>query len=150
MLNMVLNKNFRAFIALLNENDGRYWVVGGYAVNMHGYPRYTKDIDCWIEPANNNIQKLLSAITDFGFGSLGLQEEDFESPDNIIQLGCAPQRIDILTDVDGITFDGSFVRMKQNEIENTKINFLSIDDLIIAKKRQGDCKIGLMRSSLKK
>jgi sugar phosphate isomerase/epimerase len=91
---MALNKDFKEFIRSLNDNNVRYLAIGGYAVNLHGYPRYTKDIDFWIQPKSKNIQDILSAIKDFGFASFGLNENDFKSPDNIIQLGHAPNRID--------------------------------------------------------
>lgn len=73
---MKLSQNFREFIQLLNEKSVRYLVVGGYAVNLHGYPRYTKDLDFWIWTGGDNIKNLLAAISDFGFGSLGLTESD--------------------------------------------------------------------------
>jgi hypothetical protein len=109
-------------------------VIGGYAVNLHGYPRYTKDIDFWIEPTKKNIQKLLSAIEAFGLGSLDLNEEDFTSPDDIIQLGRAPRRIDILTDVEGLDFKVCFDQKNQIQLDKVNVNFLEIQDLIIAKK----------------
>lgn len=132
---MTLNKEFKEFIVLLNDHSVKYLIIGGYAVNLHGYPRYTKDIDCWIEPSEKNIDRLLAAITDFGFGSLGLEKKDFMSPDDIIQLGRAPYRIDLLTAVDGIVFEKCFNRKDQISVDDeTKINFLGIDDLIKAKK----------------
>jgi hypothetical protein len=109
-------------------------VIGGYAVNLHGYPRYTKDIDFWINPNQENIQKLLSAIEDFGFGSLGLKKEDFMSPDDIIQLGRAPRRIDILTDVEGIDFKVCFDQKTKIDIDGINTNFIGIQDLITAKR----------------
>ncbi len=67
----MLNPDFKEFIELLNANDVRYLVIGGYAVALHGYPRYTKDIDIWIETDEQNAQKLVQALDQFGFGSLG-------------------------------------------------------------------------------
>ena len=81
---MVLDKDFKEFIELLNVHKVKYLVIGGYAVNFHGYPRYTKDIDFWIY--KDNISNLLKAIAAFGFDSLGLDMEDFTNPENIIQL----------------------------------------------------------------
>lgn len=84
---MVLDKNFREFIGLLNAHEVKYLIIGGYAVNFHGYPRYTKDIDFWVWLNRDNIHHVLNAIKAFGFGSLGLSEADFLNPKNIIQLG---------------------------------------------------------------
>jgi hypothetical protein len=129
-----LNKDFKEFIELLNENRVNYLVIGGYAVNLHGYPRYTKDIDFWIEPTEKNIQKLLIAIEVFGFGSLDLKEEDFMNTNNIIQLGLAPRRIDILTAVEGLDFKACFNQKNQILLDEININFLEIRDLIAAKR----------------
>ncbi len=134
---MVLEKDFREFIELLNEHDVAYLIIGGFAVNLHGYPRYTKDIDFWIWLTRENIQKLIQAIKDFGFGSLGLTESDFSSPDNIIQLGLEPYRIDLLVDVEGVDFQKCFARRNEVELGKTKIYFMGLQDLIAAKKTAG-------------
>ena len=83
---MVLDKNFKEFIRLLNENDVKYLVIGGFAVAYHGYPRYTKDIDFWIWANPDNADKVLKTIQDFGFGMLGLKKEDLLIESNVIQL----------------------------------------------------------------
>ena len=77
----MLNQDFKEFIQLLNANKVKYLVIGGYAVAIHGHPRYTKDIDIWIEMSSENAQKLMTALTEFGFGSLGLKPKDFQAPD---------------------------------------------------------------------
>jgi hypothetical protein len=100
----MLNQDFKEFIQLLNANQVKYLVIGGYAVAIHGHPRYTKDIDIWIETSPENSQKLMEALIEFGFGSLGLNVEGFQSPDQIIQLGYPPNRIDLITTPDGIEF----------------------------------------------
>lgn len=81
---MVLNKDFREFIQLLNVNEVRYLVVGGYAVAFHGYPRYTKDLDLWIWLDQKNAEKKLQILKDFGFGTLDLTINDFMNPDQVI------------------------------------------------------------------
>lgn len=106
---MELDKDFRQFIELLNEFEVKYLVIGGYAVNFHGYPRYTKDIDFWLWMTKENIQKLLQAIRKFGFGAMNLEVSDFMTPENIIQLGYEPYRIDILR-----RFDRSRINFWEN------------------------------------
>lgn len=88
----MLNQDFREFIQSLNANQVRYWVVGGYAVALPGHPRYTKDIDLWIEMSPDNAANVVKALDDFGFGSLGLQAADFLVPDQIVQFGNPPSR----------------------------------------------------------
>lgn len=89
----MLNRDFKEFAELLNANGVDYLVVGGYALAAHGHPRYTGDIDFWVRPSADNIERLLAALRDFGFGSLGLRATDFGS-DTVVQLGQAPRRID--------------------------------------------------------
>jgi Nucleotidyl transferase of unknown function (DUF2204) len=134
---MVLDKNFKEFIELLNVHSVKYLVIGGYAVNFHGYPRYTKDIDFWIWLNQGNVQGLLLAINDFGFKSIGLTESDFLNPKNIIQLGYEPYRIDILLELENTDFEECFERKSQTTVDNTVVNFLNIDDLISVKKIAG-------------
>jgi predicted nucleotidyltransferase len=130
---MVINKDFKEFIELLNANSVRYLVIGGYAVNFHGYPRYTKDIDFWIWLDAANVKNLLLSLEAFGFGSLGLSEEDFLNPTNVVQLGQEPYRIDILSSLEGATFEDCFARKNQLHAEGVNINFISIEDLIQVK-----------------
>ncbi len=138
---MELNKDFREFIELLNVHNVRYLVVGGYAVNYYGYPRYTKDINLWIWLKKENLEKLLLTLSEFGFGSLNLTDEVLYDKNNIIQLGYEPYRIDLMMDVDGIDFDKCFADRKIGELEGIRINFLSLDDLITAKKLRDGCRI---------
>ena len=77
----MLNQDFKEFIQSLNDNQVRYLVIGGYAVALHGHPRYTKDLDVWIELTPENAAKMVKALEQFGFSSLGLKAEDFLVPD---------------------------------------------------------------------
>ena len=97
----MLSKDFKEFIELLNENKVRYLVVGGYAVAFHGHPRYTKDLDVWIELSPDNADKILNALKEFGFGSLGLKPDDFleERSDN--SIGLSSQSYRYLDDIKG-------------------------------------------------
>ena len=90
---MVLNKDFREFIQLLNEHDVLYLVVGGYAVAFHGYPRYTEDIDLWILLDKSNAEKMLHVLEDFGFDSLDFTVDDFLDPEQVVQLGYPPNKL---------------------------------------------------------
>ena len=101
----MLSKDFKEFIELLNENNVKYLVVGGYAVALHGHPRYTKDLDVWIELSPDNAGRVLQALEKFGFGSLDLKPNDFLEANQIIQLGYPPNRIDILTTLTDLKFE---------------------------------------------
>ncbi len=134
---MELNQDFKEFIGLLNVHKVRFLVIGGYAVNFHGYPRYTKDLDFWIWLNESNIEQLLIALKDFGFGALGLTVADFEAEDNVVQLGYEPCRIDLLVSLEGLTFENCYAHRAIAEYEGIPIGFLNIDDLITAKTNAG-------------
>ena len=104
-------------------------VIGGYAVAIHGHPRYTKDIDIWIEMSLENSQQLIKVLTKFGMGSLGLSVEDFQSPDTIIQLGYPPSRIDLITTPDGVDFAICYQNKIEVELDDIVVNFIDIENL---------------------
>ena len=126
---MILNQDFREFVELLDKNDVRYLIVGGYAVAFHGHPRYTKDIDIWIDNELANAQELLQVMEDFGFGSVGLKVGDFAEPHRIVQLGKPPNRIDILTSLKGVEFGRCYELRETVQIEGLTVHFIGLDCL---------------------
>ena len=133
----MLNKDFKEFIELLNSNDVKYMVVGGYALAIHGHPRYTKDIDIWILMDVENARKVVQVLKEFGFSELGLKEEDFLTPENVIQLGYPPCRIDILTQATGLDFRESYPRRLEVEIDGVQMNIIGFEDLKKNKRSTG-------------
>jgi hypothetical protein len=129
---MALNQDFKEFIQSLNDNDVRYLVVGGYAVAQHGHPRYTKDIDIWVEMSAENATQVIKALAQFGFASLGLTESD-----QIIQLGYPPSRIDILTTLSGVEFSECYSSHVVAELEEVSVNFIDLENLKKNKKATG-------------
>ena len=91
----MLSTDFKEFIELLNFTQVEYMVVGGYALASYGHPRFTDDIDIWVNPLPSNIQKLIGVLDTFGFASLGLRESDFLMPEAVIQLGYPPTQGDV-------------------------------------------------------
>ena len=133
----MLSKDFNEFIELLNENRVKYLVVGGYAVALHGHPRYTKDLDVWIELSPDNAAGILKALEKFGFGALDLNVDDFLKSDQIIQLGYPPNRIDILTILKDLQFEDCYKLRVQVEIQGLHINFIDIVNLKKNKRATG-------------
>jgi hypothetical protein len=125
----MLSKDFKEFIALLNKHDVKYLLVGGYAVAIHGYPRYTKDLDVWIALSPGNAHKMLMVLNDFGFGELELTTEDFTKSDQIIQLGYPPNRIDIITSLTGINFNDSYENRLVIDLGDIEILVIDRDNL---------------------
>ncbi len=134
---MVLNKDFREFIESLNDNGVKYLIVGGYAVGFHGYPRYTKDLDVWVLVSHQNADNVLRALNQFGMGSLGLQKEDFLKPDEFVQLGYPPNRIDLVMSCDGVDFESCYKTKKQLLVDGLSIDFIDIENLRKNKKASG-------------
>ncbi len=135
----MLNRDFKEFAELLNASGVEYLVVGGYALAAHGHPRYTGDIDFWLRPTADNLSRLLSALQDFGFGSLGLAASDFDI-DTVIQLGQPPRRIDLLTAVDGVSFDACYVRREQVDLAGVRLHIIGLEDFKTNKRASGRLK----------
>ena len=102
---MDVQPDFRDLLALFNEHKVEYIIVGGYALAFHGAPRYTGDIAILVRPDPDNAQRIMRALDAFGFGSAELTAEDFQSPDQVVQLGVPPVRIDIVTSVTNVTWE---------------------------------------------
>jgi hypothetical protein len=134
---MVLNKDFREFIELLNAHDVAYLIVGGYAVALHGYPRYTKDLDVWIKISEKNAIHIITALRQFGFSNEALSENDFLKQESFVQLGYPPNRIDIATSCDGVEFEECFSNKEEITIDGIKANFIDLEHLKINKKASG-------------
>lgn len=132
-----MNRDFKEFIKCLNKHDVKYLIVGGYAVAVYGHPRYTKDLDVWVQIATDNAEKILKALEEFGFGSLDLAAKDFIEPQNIIQLGYPPNRIDIITAATGIDFEQSYANRFIIDIDGIEVSFIDLENLKKNKRATG-------------
>ena len=134
---MEIQKDFKELLELFNAHKVEYLVVGGYALAFHGAPRFTGDIDLLVKPDSENAKRILKAIVEFGFGSLDLTEADFTSPQNVIQLGMPPVRIDIMTSVTGVSWEKAIAGKVPGSYGDTTIHFISREDLIANKRALG-------------
>jgi hypothetical protein len=132
-----LGKDFRDLLVLLNRHQVRYLVVGGFAVAVHGAPRYTKDLDIWIEVSAENAARIVAVLDDFGFASLGLRPEDFHDPDVVIQLGYEPNLIDFLTKLTGVEFVAAYPARTSVTINGIDIPVIDRASLIANKRALG-------------
>lgn len=133
----MLTSDFKEFAALLNLNRVEYLVVGGYALAVYGHPRYTGDLDFWIGTDDANAQRMLAALEQFGFGGLGIRKEDLTTPNQVIQLGYPPGRIDLLTSIDGVDFGASFQRRMTVRLDEVDLSFICLEDFKTNKKAVG-------------
>jgi predicted nucleotidyltransferase len=134
----VRSRDYEEFIESLNQSGARYLIVGAHAVAFHARPRATKDLDIFIEPSLDNAERVLTAIRLFLGNDLGISVEDLSTPGQIVQLGVAPSRIDLLSRLAGIPgFDSVWERRVEAVFGDVPAHYLSLDDLIEAKKGAG-------------
>ena len=134
---MIINKDFKEFLELLNKNQVKYLIVGGYALAFHGYPRYTKNIDLWILMEKSNAESILKSLDEFGFSGIGITANDLNTPETVIQLGYPPNRIDLMTEVSGLTFEECYDKKIEINIEGTSVFFIDLESLKKNKKASG-------------
>ncbi|MGE0548926.1 MAG: DUF6036 family nucleotidyltransferase [Kofleriaceae bacterium] len=134
---MQLSKDFKEFLQLLSANHVRYVVVGGYAVASYTVPRYTKDLDVWIEASVENARNIVAALDAFGFASLGLTVDDFVVPDQVVQLGYEPNRIDILTGISGVRFEAAYPRRVITNLDGVDVPMIDRQSLVANKRASG-------------
>lgn len=133
----MLSKDFKEFVALLNAHGAEYLVVGGYAMAVHGRPRQTGDLDIWLKRDHENALRVMAALQEFGFGGLGLSVVDFEVPEQVVQLGYPPFRIDLLTDIDGVAFEAAWSSRFEYQLGDLCIPFIGLDALKANKRASG-------------
>lgn len=132
---MRIEKDYEEFLKLLNRHKVRYLIIGSFAVAFYAKPRYTKDMDIFIEPSIENGKRIVKALKEFGFGSLNLTEKDFCKKGNIIQLGYEPVRIDILTSLEGCGFKRVWGNKEVGRYGRQGVFFIGLEDLIRNKQR---------------
>jgi hypothetical protein len=130
---MKINFDFRDLLRSLNAAGVRYLIVGGYAVMVHTEPRYTKDLDIWIEPNEDNARSLLVALAEFGAPISGIQPSDFTAPEVFFQIGMEPVRIDIMTSVTGLDFPSAWSRKIVVDFGGEPTPVLCRQDILAAK-----------------
>lgn len=127
---MNLSRDLREFIALLNSTGVEYLLVGGHAVAFHGYPRFTGDIDFFVATTPTNADRLERVLGAFGFGGVGIRRDDFLEPGVVIQLGRPPNRIDLLTSIDGVDFAVAWPNRIMADLDGLAVPIIGRADLI--------------------
>ena len=128
------NSNFRDLLSALNRCGAKYMVVGGYAVMLYTEPRFTKDLDVWVEASPENAPRVFRALAEFGAPLAGIQAGEFAQPDLIYQLGMPPSRIDVLTSITGVEFADAWVRKTEARFGDLQAFFIGCQDLLVNKR----------------
>ena len=131
---MEIQPDFKDLLGLFNAHKVEYIIVGGYALAFHGAPRYTGDIDIYVKPEDENAARIISALSEFGFGSVGLSAEDFEKPEQVIQLGVPPVRVDIITSIAGISWNEAFSGRVSGKYGDIQVHYIGRKQFIINKR----------------
>jgi hypothetical protein len=137
-----VNRDFRDLLAAFLAADVRFLVVGAHAMAVHGVPRATGDLDVWIDPDAANSDRAWSAVVRFGapLAAMGVTRADLGRPDQVVQIGLPPRRIDILTSISGVSFDEAWLDRVIHEAEGLAVPFLGRAALVRNKKASGRAK----------
>lgn len=134
---MEVQQDFRELLELLNSHRVEYIIVGGFALAFHGFPRFTGDLDVFLKPDDSNARLVIGVLKEFGFGFLGLTSGDFENPDQIIQLGMPPVRIDLITSITGVSWDEAWAGRVEGLFGDIPVSYLGRRQFIKNKKATG-------------
>jgi hypothetical protein len=134
---MALSKDWREFLELLNSRGVDYVIVGAQSLAFHGRPRHTGDLDILVRPTPDNARLLLTLLNQFGFEQSSFKETDFLQPEQIIQLGRVPNRIDLLTSLTGVNTEEAFDAKVSAIIDGIPVFVLGRDALIQNKRAVG-------------
>ena len=134
---MKLQADLKECVGCLLSRHVEFLVVGGHAVAFHGYPRLTEDIDLLVRPTLENGHRIVDALSGFGFASLGLTPDAFTAPDRVIQLGRAPNRIDLLTGIPGVSFAEAWAGRVETDLDGLAVCMIGRDALLKNKRATG-------------
>jgi hypothetical protein len=132
-----MNSDFKDRLRIFNEHDVRYLVVGGYAVMKYTEPRYTKDLDVWVEASPENARAVFAALREFGAPLANIAAEDFAQEGCIYQMGRPPARVDVLTSIEGVRFADSWPNRVTSDFGGIPAHVISRQDLLTNKRAVG-------------
>jgi hypothetical protein len=134
-----LNEDFRDILDALSDHGVEFVVVGAWSLAFHGHPRATLDFDVFVRPSPDNARRVIAALRDFGapLASHGVTEQDFAVAGTVYQIGLPPRRIDLITEISGVTFEVAWATRAEATIAGRTIAFLGRQALIDNKRASG-------------
>jgi hypothetical protein len=139
-LTLDVQPDFRDLLALFNAHKAEYVVVGAYALAFHGAPRFTGDMDILVRPGVRNARRIIAALAEFGFASLGLTAGDFKESGRVVQLGVAPVRIDLVTSLTGVSWKEVAAGSRPGKYGDVRVRYLGKKEFIKNKRAIGRSK----------
>ncbi len=134
---MEVQPDFKELLELFNKHHVEYLIVGGYALAFHGAPRFTGYPDIYVRPDSQNARRIMAALEEFGFGSVGVTPEDFTTPDKVVQLGVPPVRIDIITSVTGVSWEEAIGGCEEGTYGDVPVKYIGLKEFILNKRLTG-------------
>lgn len=134
---MEVQQDFRDLLELFNKHKVDYLIVGAYALGFHGAPRYTGDLDVFVNPDPINAKRIMQALNEFGFGSVGLTAADFMKEGKVVQLGVPPIRVDIITSITGVQWEQAKSGRVEGHFGDLMVYYIGRDEFIANKKALG-------------
>ena len=131
------SRDFLDLLTALNDAEARYLLVGGHAVGLMGRPRATKDFDLWIEASPDNAARVMRALREFGAPLEGVSEADFAVEGAGYRMGDPPFRIELLTEISGVSFAEAWPRRQTHELDGTACHVIGREDLLANKRAAG-------------
>lgn len=132
-----MSPHLKELLALFGTHEVRYLVIGGYALAAHGAPRYTKDLDLWIEPTADNLERLARVLRDFGFDEAADRSGRLREGRRLLQIGSEPNRVDLLNFASGVRFEDCIAASVRSRIDGIEVPIIGRDDLIRNKTASG-------------
>jgi hypothetical protein len=132
-----LPNDYKEFIELLQSNKVRYLLIGGLAVSLHGYPRSTYDLDLFVGSDPENVGRLRTALTRFGFAEIDVSPETFAAGKKLIELGAEPVKIEILNFASGLDFEKAYENRTTGILDGIEVSLIGLEDLKTNKKASG-------------
>jgi hypothetical protein len=134
---MDLNPDYSDLLRSFNDAGVRYLLVGGYAYAYHAEPRYTKDLDVWVEPSSENAERVWRALLSFGAAVRGLKKSDFSDPRTIFQIGMPINRIDVITGISAADFGPAWRNRVDTKFGTVPVHVIGLRDFIRNKRASG-------------
>jgi len=134
---MQINSDFADLLREFNAAGVEYLIVGAHAVARYSRPRSTGDFDVYVGTDSANAERVFKALARFGAPLDDISAHDFTAPDLIYQIGVAPARVDIMTEIDGVDFKAAYSRREIGQLVGLPASFIAKEDLIINKRMTG-------------
>ena len=133
-----MDRDYKELLSTFNAHNVRYLIIGGYAYIHYAEVRTTKDLDVFVEPSPSNAVHVFKALAEFGAPLRGITVEDFATPGTIFQVGVEPQRVDVLTNIDGVPFSQAWETSEQGLVDDEiPVRYISAEALIVNKLASG-------------